>query len=138
MNTYVATVHNEPYLKQLEDNGNYIQSTRSTEVLFTYEPGDEFAVIIRVSSFPVDTDLKRDEDDRNLSAVIRDTVLFGMSETEMFVALELGLQCKEIKGTFKLERINLSDPEMTYTIGCRQIPNSVTYTVTNTDDLTVM
>jgi hypothetical protein len=135
-NTYIATVYDEPYLKQTEE-GKYVQSTRSTEVLFTYEPGDESAAIVRTSSFPIDIDLKRDKDDRNLAAVIRDTVLFGMSETEMFVALELGLQCKEIKGTFKFERINLDNPEMAYIIGCRRIPNSITYTVTNTEDLTL-
>lgn len=138
MNTYIATVYDEPYLY---DNGIcYSNAFRTTEVLFTYEPGEKSANIIRTSVFPVNSPkLQRDEQGRNLAGVINEIILFGLSETEMFINIEANLKCMEIKGKFKLERISLDDPNIDYIIGDREISNSIETTESvSEEDLKLM
>ena len=125
MNTYIASVIDEPYLRESE-NGKFIEATRTTEAFFMYESGDSSVNVFRIAVFPSTAILNRDKVGRNLIGAIDNTIIMpNMSETELYVALSEALRELEIKGIFKLERISLdAENSMHYVVGNEPIRSS--------------
>lgn len=105
---------------------SYYPRERTMQCIFTVDDKSGDTNVIKTSIFPEGATISSDNEGRNLAYAINESNVFGSSEIDMFQKIQNKLSEKLLSGTFKLERVNVTEDENhEYVIG-----NATVYPVT--------